>query len=124
MSVARSVAEQLERASWIRRMFEEGARLKAERGAGNIFDFTLGNPDVDPPAEVLEALQRLAGLSLVEALAMATRNPARVGRIASRRRGLSPGDRADIVEFRHEPETRGIEILRTFFDGELVYSKH
>ncbi len=46
MSLARTVVEQLERASWIRRMFEEGARLKAERGAENIFDFTLGNPDV------------------------------------------------------------------------------
>ena len=41
--------EQLERASWIRRMFEEGARLKAERGAENVFDFTLGNPDLEPP---------------------------------------------------------------------------
>ena len=61
MSLARSVTGQLERASWIRRMFEEGARLKAERGAENIFDFTLGNPDVDPPAEVLAALERLAG---------------------------------------------------------------
>ena len=60
MSLARSVTEQLERASWIRRMFEEGARLKAERGAGNVFDFTLGNPDVDPPPEVLKALARLA----------------------------------------------------------------
>jgi aspartate aminotransferase len=60
MSIARSVAEQLERASWIRRMFEEGARLKAERGADKVFDFTLGNPDVDPPPEVLSALARLA----------------------------------------------------------------
>lgn len=60
MSIARLVAEQLERASWIRRMFEEGARLKAERGADKVFDFTLGNPDVDPPAEVLAALTRLA----------------------------------------------------------------
>ncbi|MGQ9634971.1 MAG: pyridoxal phosphate-dependent aminotransferase [Bryobacteraceae bacterium] len=60
MSIARSVAEQLERASWIRRMFEEGARLKAERGADKVFDFTLGNPDVDPPAEVLAVLARLA----------------------------------------------------------------
>jgi aspartate aminotransferase len=58
MPVARVVAEQLERASWIRRMFEEGARLKQVRGAENIFDFTLGNPDVEPPAATLAALQR------------------------------------------------------------------
>jgi len=57
MIVARTIQQQLERASWIRRMFEEGARLKAERGAENVFDFTLGNPDLDPPAAVLQALR-------------------------------------------------------------------
>lgn len=41
-------------------MFEEGARLKQERGPENVFDFTLGNPDVEPPAGVLEALRRAA----------------------------------------------------------------
>jgi aspartate aminotransferase len=50
----------MRRASWIRRMFEEGARLKRERGAENVFDFTLGNPDVEPPQQVLEALRRVA----------------------------------------------------------------
>ena len=40
-------------------MFEEGARLKVERGAENVYDYTLGNPDVEPPAEVLEALKRV-----------------------------------------------------------------
>jgi aspartate aminotransferase len=60
MSPCRTVAEQMQRGSWVRRMFEEGARLKAERGADRVSDFTLGNPDVDPPAEVLEALSRLA----------------------------------------------------------------
>jgi aspartate aminotransferase len=56
--VAQSIREKLERASWIRRMFEEGARLRQERGADNVFDFTLGNPDVEPPAPVIEALRR------------------------------------------------------------------
>ena len=60
MSLARTVVAQLERASWIRKMFEEGARLKAERGAESIFDFTLGNPDVGPPEEVLSTLARLS----------------------------------------------------------------
>lgn len=60
MTPARTIAEQLERASWIRRMFEEGARMKAERGPENVFDFTLGNPDADPPPEVLEALRAAA----------------------------------------------------------------
>jgi aspartate aminotransferase len=59
MAVAKCIATQLERASWIRRMFEEGARLKRERGETNIFDFTLGNPEVEPPAVTLEALRRV-----------------------------------------------------------------
>jgi aspartate aminotransferase len=59
VSVARTITEQLERASWIRRMFEEGIRLRRERGAGNVFDFTLGNPDVEPPDAVIAALRRV-----------------------------------------------------------------
>lgn len=60
MTVAKTIHQQLERSSWIRRMFEEGVRLKAERGAENIFDFTLGNPSEDPPASVVDAFRRLA----------------------------------------------------------------
>ncbi|MFB3915789.1 MAG: pyridoxal phosphate-dependent aminotransferase [Terriglobales bacterium] len=59
MPISKTIAAQLEGASWIRRMFEEGARLKRERGADKVFDFTLGNPDVEPPDTVLEALQRV-----------------------------------------------------------------
>lgn len=59
MPIANTISEQLERASWIRRMFEEGAKLRRERGAENVFDFTLGNPDVEPPPEVLETLRRV-----------------------------------------------------------------
>jgi len=44
-------------------MFEEGVRLKRERGADKVFDFSLGNPDVEPPAEVLEALRRVVDRS-------------------------------------------------------------
>jgi aspartate aminotransferase len=40
-------------------MFEEGARLKVERGAENVFDYTLGNPDVEPPERLLESLRRV-----------------------------------------------------------------
>ena len=59
MPVAKGIAQQLERASWIRRMFEEGARLKKERGADKVFDFTLGNPEVEPPALTLETLRKI-----------------------------------------------------------------
>jgi aspartate aminotransferase len=60
MTVANVIQEQLEHASWIRKMFEEGIRLKAERGEENIFDFTLGNPSEDPPASVIAAFRQLA----------------------------------------------------------------
>jgi len=59
MSISRAIAEQMERASWIRRMFEIGIQLRKERGAENVFDFTLGNPDVEPPEAVIEALRRV-----------------------------------------------------------------
>jgi aspartate aminotransferase len=57
--VSRAVADNLTRASWIRRMFEEGARLKQERGADKVFDFTLGNPEIEPPSAVLAAARRV-----------------------------------------------------------------
>ncbi|OEU60820.1 MAG: aspartate aminotransferase [Desulfuromonadales bacterium C00003094] len=41
-------------------MFEEGARLRAERGAENIFDFTIGNPSTEPPASLQRELLKLA----------------------------------------------------------------
>ncbi|MGP8258398.1 MAG: pyridoxal phosphate-dependent aminotransferase [Acidobacteriaceae bacterium] len=59
MPVAKTIARQLENASWIRRMFEEGVRLKRERGADAVFDFSLGNPDIEPPPAVLDALRRV-----------------------------------------------------------------
>jgi aspartate aminotransferase len=63
MTVAKTIQKQLEHSSWIRRMFEEGIRLKAERGAENIFDFTLGNPSEDPPAGVMATFLRLSALN-------------------------------------------------------------
>jgi aspartate aminotransferase len=57
--ISRAVTENLKKASWIRRMFEEGARLKQERGADKVFDFTLGNPEIEPPAAVLAAARRV-----------------------------------------------------------------
>ena len=60
MPVAGKIEEIIERSSWIREMFEEGIRLKAEVGADNVFDFTLGNPDLEPPAEFRSVLRELA----------------------------------------------------------------
>jgi aspartate aminotransferase len=41
-------------------MFEEGERLRQEFGTENIYDFTLGNPDVDPPQAFSKELLELA----------------------------------------------------------------
>ncbi len=59
MSISRSVADALERSSWIRRMFEEGARLRREHGPDSVFDFSLGNPILPPPPEVLARMREL-----------------------------------------------------------------
>jgi N-acetylglucosamine-6-phosphate deacetylase len=64
---------------------------------------------------------RMAGISLTEALSMATRNPARVGRIAGRQRGLAPGDRADLVLFRWDAVAQKIEIRETILGGNTVW---
>jgi aspartate aminotransferase len=60
MPVSKTISVQIENASWIRRMFEEGVRMKRERGTDAVFDFSLGNPDMEPPAGVLDALRRVA----------------------------------------------------------------
>lgn len=60
MTIAAKIAGHLEKASWIRRMFEEGERLRKIHGAANVFDFTLGNPNVEPPVELVDELRRLA----------------------------------------------------------------
>ena len=58
--ISRKMGAALAGASLVRRMFEEGLRLKAAFGAENVFDFSLGNPDLPPPAAFKETLARLA----------------------------------------------------------------
>jgi aspartate aminotransferase len=59
MPIAQKMIKMLEGMEMVKKMFEEGARLKAEHGADNVFDFSLGNPDVPPPAEVKKVLRDL-----------------------------------------------------------------
>ena len=49
----------MQAAAWIRGMFEEGIRLRQEHGADGVYDFSLGNPVVEPPPAFHEALHRL-----------------------------------------------------------------
>ncbi len=58
--VTQAVREQMKGASWIRRMFEAGIELKRKVGADNVFDFSLGNPDVPAPARTREVLREVA----------------------------------------------------------------
>jgi len=58
--ISDAIREQMGSASWIRRMFEAGIELKKQHGAENVFDFSLGNPDVPPPAKAREVLHALA----------------------------------------------------------------
>lgn len=44
----------------IRKMFEEGILLKKKFGEENVYDFSLGNPDLDPPEEVINAIKDVA----------------------------------------------------------------
>ena len=50
----------MEQSSWIRKMFEEGIRLKKEHGENQVFDLSLGNPIAEPPQDLLEALAKKA----------------------------------------------------------------
>ena len=60
MAIANKIAGYISRSSWIRKMFEEGERLRQEFGADKVYDFTLGNPDVEPPEAFHAALRKLA----------------------------------------------------------------
>jgi aspartate aminotransferase len=55
-----AVNSYLQSASWIRRMFEAGGRLKARFGEENVYDFSLGNPDLPAPPAVGKALREFA----------------------------------------------------------------
>lgn len=49
----------VENNSVIREMFEEGKRLRAIYGDKNVFDFSLGNPSVETPEKVNEAIKEI-----------------------------------------------------------------
>ena len=63
MSVSEKIKSSIEKTSWIRKMFEEGALRKARYGPEKVFDFSLGNPSLEPPAKIKEILKELASSS-------------------------------------------------------------
>ena len=60
MPVADVIRDALGSQSMIRKMFEEGIMLKKQHGAENVFDFSLGNPDLEPPPAFHRVFLKLA----------------------------------------------------------------
>ncbi len=58
--LTKKISTYLEKSSWIRKMFEAGIEMKQKFGEDRVYDFSLGNPDLPPPAEVGQALQTIA----------------------------------------------------------------
>ncbi|WP_462323276.1 pyridoxal phosphate-dependent aminotransferase [Desulfoplanes sp.] len=59
-TLSKQVAGYIEHSSWIRKMFEAGTVLKKKYGEENVFDFSLGNPDLAPPEAVAKGLHAIA----------------------------------------------------------------
>ena len=60
MAISKKVKGTLNGASWVRRMFEVGDELKRIHGEENVYDFSLGNPNLEPPPSLKKALVDLA----------------------------------------------------------------
>ncbi|WP_092470755.1 pyridoxal phosphate-dependent aminotransferase [Desulfotruncus arcticus] len=60
MSISQKITEDLSKPSWLRKLFEEGERLKSIYGEDKVYNFTIGNPGVEPPAAFHEELKRIA----------------------------------------------------------------
>lgn len=58
--ISSKIGSLLDKASWIRKMFEEGVELSRIYGADKVYDFSLGNPNLEPPAAFTQALKELA----------------------------------------------------------------
>lgn len=58
--ISKKISHNLANSSMIRAMFEEGEKLRKIYGADKVYDFSLGNPDPEPPTEVKAALRELA----------------------------------------------------------------
>lgn len=54
--ISEKMLDMVQNSSAIRAMFEEGKKMAAIYGAENIYDFSLGNPSVEPPKRVKEAI--------------------------------------------------------------------
>lgn len=56
---SQKVVEGLSNSSWIRAMFEEGEKLRKIHGADKVFDFSIGNPEFEPPVSVKSSIEKI-----------------------------------------------------------------
>jgi aspartate aminotransferase len=54
--ISQKMENMVKNGSAIRAMFEEGKKMAEKYGAENVYDFSLGNPSVEPPAEIKKAI--------------------------------------------------------------------
>jgi aspartate aminotransferase len=64
MGISKSIRESMKNSSWIRAMFEEGERLKRIYGEDAICDFSIGNPEMEPPEALKQELRRIIELDI------------------------------------------------------------
>lgn len=64
MAISRKIEGFITQSSWIRKMFEEGISLKKQFGADRVYDFSLGNPNIDPPALFRDHLGKIVRMNL------------------------------------------------------------
>jgi aspartate aminotransferase len=60
MPIAAGIKNALASSSMIRKMFEEGNLLRKQHGADKVFDYSLGNPDIEPPPAFHQVFLKLA----------------------------------------------------------------
>ena len=66
--ISEKMLELGKKSSVIREIFEYGKKRKAEIGADNVFDFSLGNPSVPAPKKVTDVMNRLISETPAEVL--------------------------------------------------------
>ena len=57
--ISKKMETMVENSSTIRAMFEEGKRLSSIYGEENIFDYSIGNPNVEPPNEIKDIIIKI-----------------------------------------------------------------
>lgn len=60
MPISKKIAAYLSKGSWIRKLFEEGQAMRRDGTGLPVYDLSLGNPELEPPAEFSSALRRAA----------------------------------------------------------------